>query len=147
MINIALKVTKAFKYVSQVDSKGSPPSTFNGRCSPPKEVHVRLLESAVLPTSGHEPLCPLLVDQIGFIPSVFIDFSKKFQPPRLLLTPMFIDLNTYFPSTFLGFKGYVKFGSGLYSPDLSKCYFLQIHTKIYSKVPIFYFKRPRRPPL
>ena len=37
--------------------------------------------------------------------------------------------------------------SGLYSPDLSKCYFLQIHTKICSKVPIFYFNRPKRPPL
>ena len=37
--------------------------------------------------------------------------------------------------------------AGLYSPDLSKCYFLQIHTKICSKVPIFYFNRPKRPPL
>ena len=36
--------------------------------------------------------------------------------------------------------------AGLYSPDLSKCYFLQIHTKICSKVPIFYFNRPKRPP-
>ena len=36
--------------------------------------------------------------------------------------------------------------SGLYSPDLSKCYFLQIHTKICSKVPMFYFNRPKRPP-
>ena len=37
--------------------------------------------------------------------------------------------------------------TGLYSPDLSKCYFLQIHTKICSKVPIFYFNRPKHPPL
>ena len=36
--------------------------------------------------------------------------------------------------------------TGLYSPDLSKCYFLQIHTKICSKVPIFYFNGPKRPP-
>ena len=39
-----------------------------------------------------------------------------------------------------------KMKSGLYSPDLSKCYFLQIHTKICSKVPMFYFNRPKRPP-
>jgi hypothetical protein len=36
---------------------------------------------------------------------------------------------------------------GLYSPDLPKCYFLKIHTNICSKVPIFYFNRPKRPPL
>ena len=40
----------------------------------------------------------------------------------------------------------VRWGPGLYSPDLSKCYFLQIHTKICSKVPIFYFNRPKRLP-
>ena len=34
---------------------------------------------------------------------------------------------------------------GLYSPDLSKCYFLQICTKIRSKEPIFYFNRPKSP--
>ena len=36
--------------------------------------------------------------------------------------------------------------SGLYSSDFPKCYFLQIHSKIRSKVPIFYFNRPKRPP-
>ena len=39
------------------------------------------------------------------------------------------------------------FRAGMYSPNLSKCYFLQIDTKICSKVPIFYFNRPKRPPL
>ena len=33
--------------------------------------------------------------------------------------------------------------SELYSPELTKCYFLQIHAKICSKVPIFYFNRPK----
>ena len=51
-----------------------------------------------------------------------------------------------------GRKNYQKieqvkvFTAGLYFPDLSKCYFLQILTKICSKVPIFYFNRPKHPP-
>ena len=41
-------------------------------------------------------------------------------------------------------KGFMYFKQ--YSPDSSQCYFLQIHTKICSKVPIIYFNRPKRPP-
>ena len=41
---------------------------------------------------------------------------------------------------------FAKVQTGLYSPDFPKCYFLQIHTKICSKVPIFYFNRPKHPP-
>ena len=36
--------------------------------------------------------------------------------------------------------------AGLYSPNFPKCYFLQIHAKICSKVPMFYFSKPKRPP-
>ena len=43
-------------------------------------------------------------------------------------------------------KTRITIHTGLYSPELPKCYFLQIHTKICSKLPTFYFNRPKRPP-
>jgi hypothetical protein len=47
----------------------------------------------------------------------------------------------------LPLKSRIALRTGLYSPNLSKWYFLQIHTNICSKVPIFYFNRPKRPPI
>jgi hypothetical protein len=36
--------------------------------------------------------------------------------------------------------------SKLYSPELRKCYFLQIHKQIFFKVPISYLNGPKHPP-
>ena len=59
-------------------------------------------------------------------------------------------LQAAWPSRIRGMRKLVIFifvfkKSLLYSPKLAKCYFLQIHTKICSKMPIFYFNRPKRP--
>ena len=133
----------------------------------PQQFHVKLQEPKALAESTQPfsilaakkaPLGQRQTSKTAWwwpVPFDELPFPFWSNPFPVLSNPLSLGMNTsVLPrvickrhATFLfGYNMYFLLSSGLYSPDLPKCYFLQIHTKICSKVPIFYFNRLKRPP-